>query len=614
MSNKKRLIQVISGLVVVVLIIVIIVAVSGGKSKPSTNADPPSGKVSGTITFAEGATANPNWIFPYESCEYCSVDNINQFQDEMFRPMYWFGLGGSVSLVPSLSLAYNPVYSNHDKTVTMKLKGWKFADGQTVNAQSVMFFLNMYKALPADFWGYNPGYGIPDQVASVTHTKMTVTINFKTNVNPLWITNNYLNQITPFTDKWDVSSPSTTQTCAEGVWGAKSTDTTCTAVYNYLNGLSSKTDTYTDALWQSGDDGPWRLTSFDNLGNLTFQPNNKYSGPVKAKVAFVKEIAYTTTQAEENDLQAGKIDLGYVDPGVLTSPAPAPGEVGPNWGNLASKYNIQTGTIWGFNYAPFNFSTKDAKVAAVNQLYIRQALQESTDQLGVIKNVDKGYGFPSYTALPAVVPAKYSAPIANPYPFNLTSAKKLLTSHGWKIENGVQTCVDPGTGSSQCGAGIAQGYTLTFSFVYASGSPSLTQEITAEIADWAQVGIKVSTSTESFNSVVADCNSGAGFQLCMWGGGWTFAPNYFPTGETLFAVGGGFNPGDYANATMTNLIQGTDFGHSNLTDYATFAAQNLPVLYEPESAPTVETIKTLHSSIGFTNSPLINFMPEYYYF
>ena len=28
------------------------------------------------------------------------------------------------------------------------MKGWKFADGQTVNAQSVMFFLNMYKADP----------------------------------------------------------------------------------------------------------------------------------------------------------------------------------------------------------------------------------------------------------------------------------------------------------------------------------------------------------------------------------------------------------------------------------------------------------------------------------
>src|SRR5665213_3517525 len=506
MSNKKRLIQIISGLVVVALIIVVIVAVSGGKNKPSAAA-PNTGKASGTITFAEGATANPNWIFPFESCQYCSVDNINQ----------------------------------------------------------------------------------------------------------LWITNNYLNQITPFTDTCDISSATTKQACATGVWGAKSTDAACSAVYKYLNGLSSKTTTYTDALWQSGDDGPWRLTTFDNLGNLTFQPNNKYSGPVKAKVAFVKEIAYTTAQAEENDLQAGKLDLGYVDPGVLTSPAPSPGKVGANWGSVASKYDLQTGTIWGFNYAPFNFNKKDLKVAAVNQLYVRQALQESTDQLGVIHNVDKGYGFPSYTALPAVVPAKFSAPISNPYPFNLTSAKKLLSAHGWKIESGVQTCVDPGTGSTQCGAGIAKGYTLTFSFVYASGSPSLTQEITAEVADWDLIGIKVTTSTESFNSVVADCNSGAGFQLCMWGGGWTFSPNYFPTGETLFAVGGGFNPGDYANSTMTTLIKGTDFGHSNLTDYATFASKNLPVLYEPESAPTVETIKTLHSTIGWTGSPLLNFMPEYYY-
>ena len=71
MSNQKRLIQVVSGLVVVALIIVVIVAVSGGKSKPSAN-PPSTGKVSGTITFAEGPTAQPNWIFPFESCQYCS--------------------------------------------------------------------------------------------------------------------------------------------------------------------------------------------------------------------------------------------------------------------------------------------------------------------------------------------------------------------------------------------------------------------------------------------------------------------------------------------------------------------------------------------------------------
>ena len=64
---------------------------------------------------------------------------------------------------------------------------------------------------------------------------------------------------------------------------------------------------------------------------------------------------------------------------------------------------------------------------------------------------------------------------------------------------------------------------------------------------------------------------------------------------------------------MAALIQGTDFGHLSLTDYATFASKNLPVLYEPESGPTAETLKTLHSTFGWTGSPLLNFMVEYYY-
>ena len=64
---------------------------------------------------------------------------------------------------------------------------------------------------------------------------------------------------------------------------------------------------------------------------------------------------------------------------------------------------------------------------------------------------------------------------------------------------------------------------------------------------------------------------------------------------------------------MTALIQGADFGHLNWTDYATFASKNLPVLYEPDSGPTAETLKTLHSTIGWTGSTLLNFMPEYRY-
>lgn len=608
MSNKKRLIQVVSFLVVIAVVIVAIIAFAGRSKGPSAI------KGAGTITYAEAPGAPPNYIFPYMGCSFFSVANINQFQQEMYRPLYWFGLRGSSAYVPDLSLGNTPVFAKGNKSVSITMKGWKFADGQSVNGQSVMFFLNMYKADPSAFCGYNGGFGIPDQVSSASAKGNIVTINFTKSVNPGWILYNYLSEITPFADSWDRTSATQTSTCATGAYGAPSTKVACKAVEKYLDAQSAKTSTYTNAAWQSGVDGPWKLTAFDSLGNATFVANPTYSGPQKAQVASVKLLSFTATSAEESGLQSGKVDLGYVDTTNLTSSAPTPGSVGANWKPIASTYNIVTGPQWNFNYAPFNFSSKDPKVAAINQLYIRQAMQLAVDQKGIITNVDKGYGFPISSPLPPNTPASISGSVNNPYPFNLSAAKKLLTSHGWTKLGGVMTCTRPGTSAKQCGAGITKGYTLNFKIIWASGSPSLDDTFNAEIADWASIGITFSHSTDTFNNVISACSGGAGYEMCSWGGGWTYAPDYYPSGETLFTPSGGFNVGKYANPTMTKLINATSFGTAKLTDYASFAANQLPVLYQPQSFSPGEVIKTLKSDIGFTPNPLGNFMPEYFHY
>jgi peptide/nickel transport system substrate-binding protein len=598
----------------IVILIVAVVVIAGGTALGLglSGAHGPSKSQSSTITFAEVPGAQPNYIFPYLGCQYFSVATTTQFQMLMYRPLYWFGLKSSSAFVPSLSLADPPVFSQGDTVITIDLKGWKFADGQTVDAQSVMFFLNLYRADPSSYCGYNAGYGIPDQVRTATGSGNTVTITFTQSVNPNWILYNYLSEITPLPNSWDITAPGHASTCATGAYGAAATDAACKAVEKYLDNQSSKVSTYPDAMWQSGVDGPWRLTAYDSLGNVTFKPNRKYSGPVKAKVATVKEVAFTSTQAEEMQLQAGKLTIGFVDPGVLTQPAPRPGAVGPNWSPLTSKYDLITGPLWDFNYAPFNFSKKDPKWAAVSQLYIRQALQLATDQTGVIESVDKGYGFPSYSPLPPNTPSSLAAAVPNPYPYSTTAAKALLASHGWRIEGGVQTCERPGTASNECGAGITKGYTLNMSIIWASGTPSLDETFAAEIADWKSIGVIFSHSTATFNNVIADCNSGAGYELCSWGGGWVYAPDYYPSGETLFTPKGGFNPGSYSDAHMTTLVNATTFGTADLTAYATYAAQQLPVLYQPQAYTPTEILKTLKSSIGFQVNPLGDFMPEYY--
>ncbi len=89
------------------------------------------------------------------------MTNTSQFQVLMFRPLYWFGLAGDAGLQPTLSTGDLPAYSNQNRTVSLTTKGWKFADGQTVNGRSVLFFLNMYKAEPSEFCTYTKGSGYP---------------------------------------------------------------------------------------------------------------------------------------------------------------------------------------------------------------------------------------------------------------------------------------------------------------------------------------------------------------------------------------------------------------------------------------------------------------------
>jgi peptide/nickel transport system substrate-binding protein len=624
MSKNRKLWIAVTVIVVVAAIAIGLVASSSNSATPSSTT---SSSSANTITFAEAPGAAPNYIFPYLGCQYFSVATLSQFQELTYRPLYWFGTPGSSAVDFKLSPGKAPVFSNGDKTITIDMKGWKFADGQTVNAESVMFFLNMYKANPTAYCGYNKGYGIPDQVASASGSGNTVTIKFTTSVNPNWILYNYVAELTPMPNTWDITAPGTASTCASGVYGSSATDAACKAVESYLDSQAGTMTDFADSLWTSGADGPWKLIKMDDLGDATFAPNPTYSGPTKAQpgIKFVKEEAFTTATAEQNALRAGSITLGYVDPTELTSNAPSPGEVGSNWSAISDRYNLTTGFTWAFNYAPFNFSTKDPKHAIISQLYIRQALQEAVDQTAIIQKVDKGYGVPIDSPLPPNTPesvsglAKSLEPVTNPYPYNLTAAKKLLTSHGWELVGGVDACESPGTGSTECGAGVAKGATLSLSIIWASGTPALDDTFNAEVADWDAIGFKFSHTEATFNDVIADCEAGTSYEICSWGGGWSYAPDYYPSGETLFAPGGGFNVGDYANAAETAAIKTTTFGTASLADYATLTAKQLPVLFQPQADSTGEVLNTLRAKSanginGLTANPLENFMPEYLYF
>ncbi len=99
-----------------------------------------------------------------------------------------------------LSPANAPVYSSDGKTVTITMKGWKWSNGETVDASDVIFWLNMMKAEPANYYGYVPGL-LPDNLASYSATGAnTVVLHLKSAVSSIWFTYNQLAEITPMPD------------------------------------------------------------------------------------------------------------------------------------------------------------------------------------------------------------------------------------------------------------------------------------------------------------------------------------------------------------------------------------------------------------------------------
>ncbi len=604
--KPRRRINRLAGLAV--LAVAALVATACGAS--SGGSSPSSGKAinGGTATVPFLTGTQPNWIFPFESLAYFSVYNGNM-QGMMYRPLYWFGgENTSPTLDPGLSTASVPVYSNGGKTVTITLKGYKWSDGETVDAQDVIFWLHMMEAEYQNWGAWAPG-GIPTNITSMTATGPDqVTLQLNKPYSSLWYTYNELSQVTPIPLAWDVTSLG-----AKPGSGGCTTDSAadhwakCKAVYNFLTAQAKDTSTYaTSPIW-SVVDGPFRLKSFSASGSDAFVPNPKYSGSPKPHLAEVKFATYTSSTAVYTALQSGSLDYGAIPDANL--PVKPVSQALPSTSPLPS-YNLQADYEYKFSYYQINF--KNPVLGPVfKQLYVRQALEDVADQAGIAKTIDRGYAYPTTGPVPAQPPNKWVPPIqqgAGPYPFSIAKATSLLTSHGWAEQSGVMTCTDP----AKCGSGIAKGQQLKMTLDYSTGSPTTAQEVQVYKSDAAHAGIAINAIGQTFNTIIGEAvPSNKSWQGAMYGS-WVYAPDYEPTGEELFATGAGSNGGSYSDPTMDKLINETNTsGSMSVFDtYATYAAQQLPYIWMPTSYNVVAVAKNLH---GVVQNPLSTLLPEYWY-
>jgi peptide/nickel transport system substrate-binding protein len=592
---------------------------SGGGTTPASGPTGGTKQTGGTATYALQPSSVPNYIFPFASSTYFSTVNFEEFQYLMYRPLYWFGNGASPTLNTGLSLANAPVYNGDQVTITMK--GWKWSNGETVSAQDLIFWINMMKAVAVQDWGdYTPGL-IPDNVTSVRAVNAdTLTLTMNKAYNPDWFTYNQLSQLTPMPLAWDrtASGPSD---CV-----AKVSD--CAAVYAYLDSQSKDMSGWTSSPLWSIVDGPWKLSSFNADGNSTFVPNKDYSGPVKPTLSEFVEVPFTTETAEYNVLQAGahgtgqQIDVGYI-PTTDAPPKAANASLSATVpSNPVSGYTLAPLVEWAINYFPINMQSTTGNGPVNKQLYFRQALQYLMNQKAIIDGPLRGYG--AFTVgpvgtYPATPYLSSQGKAGDPFPYNPTKAKQLLTSHGWNVvPNGVTTCVNP----SLCGPGIAKGHQLVYNLPYSTGTNWIEQEMTQLQSNASLVGIKINLEPKPFNQVTAigapNCvvaKTSCNWDIANWGGGWSFVPDYYPSGETLFLSGAGANSGGYSNAQNDSMIDQTLTTNSMtpLDNWQNYLSSQVPVIWQPNGVyEMTEVTNTLRGVLP--QSTTGNVTPEDWYF
>jgi peptide/nickel transport system substrate-binding protein len=596
---------------------------SGGKSASSTTVTPNGafGKVpaaapfgsAGTVTVAQAPGTSPSWIFPVTPGSNSSVYTSFGFQYEMWRPLGWFPDGSAQKEDPAMSVANDPVWSNGDKTVSVTLKDWKWSDGTPVTAKDAEFWIDMAKAAvkenPSNWGNYSPGVGVPDQIASMTAAGQKLTLNLTAAVNPTWFWEDSLGaSVIPLpAHAWAKASASGPTLDFTNPANAKK-------IYDFLAAQSKSVTTFaTNPLWKVVD-GPYTLTSYNKAtGAFAMSPNNAYSGPHAQKVSDFKSVPFTSDTAEWNAVKSGDIDVGYVPFADL-----------PQVKSIQKGYNVFGYPAFGFQYVTYNFKDTTGDFSGIiNQLYIRQAFAHLENEDGYIKAFFDGAGGQGYGPVPVIPPSPYTPANAKtaPYPYSVSTAVSILKAHGWTVNpGGTDVCGKPGTGPTECGAGIPAGTKLAWNLIYNTSPAIIGEQITDLVSQAKKAGITITLKSDNFNHMIAtyydSANPSAIDQWAMedFGG---FSITTYPTMNEIFNTKGTFNLGEFSDPTADKLIHAstTSSDPNAVQSEASYLTKVQPSLFQP-AVDLIEVWKTGISGPPESFESLTQYQlnPEFWYF
>ena len=633
------------GVAIAGVVAVLASAAACGSSKKSSNNNSATNPVT-TATSASAAAktggvahvaewpagSSPYAIWPFMAPDQLSTQNAGQFQYFFYRPLYFVGLNDKLAVNYDMGPADKPTWSADGLTITVPLKSaWGWNNGEKVVGQDVQFWLNMLKAESSKSGYYSPpnkAAGVnylPDNIKSTTVSDSSISITFDQAYNQNYIVGNALQTVTPMPLAWDVTDDKGTKgKCATDTLTSPTLQADCDAVYKYLSAAGKDVKTFgSNPLWKISD-GPWVLKDFNaTSGAFTILANKQFNGEHKPYLDEVDFESFQSPDAEWTVLKAGSTNANALQIGVFPN-ANTPQYNGNNLqaGNplVSAGYDVEKGALLdSIGYYQVNFGSKKHG-NLFKQAYFTKALQDEMDQQGAINGPYKGWGYQTTGVVPGFPDGNTLSPAAKAAAakYDPAEAKTVMQAHGWDLSTNPATCKSPGTGDTQCGAGINAGDKAEFTLEYPSAHPALDTVLAAYKQAAAGAGISVNVVTKTQNTLGSElvgCSTStpAG---CNWDailyGGWVFSLQ--PTTDSLLTTGAGSNIFGFSDpkfdAAVAKTIKSSD--PQAWYDYEAYASSiSLPLIWMHNNIWPWAVAKNFHDS---GQDAFQGFEPEFWYY
>lgn len=472
----------------------------------------------------------------------------------MYPTLLWINRFARIDWSRSLASA---VTTKDDRNFLVTLRHWSWSDGVPLEAKDVVYYFTLGKALGPSWPQFGAG-GLPYIVQSIKIIDpMRLMITTTHAVNPTWFIYNAIAALEPL---------------PEHAW------------HNVT--LSEMRARQTSPAFFRVVDGPLAIQRLDIGLDAIFIPNPAWPGP---KMHFSR-LVFSFLQgdgAAVQGVESGSMDAGEVPTDLFQAVQHIPGV----------RVEIMRQELFQ-NVIYVNF--RNPRVAFFRDVRVRQAMIDSFDQNGIVRELEHGAGDPAYGPVPRSLTSFLAPPMRQGiYPVGYDPARsvRLLEQAGFR----------PGPD----GVMEKNGQKLSFTYMAESGSDAVTELEETLQADLRRVGIEMKIHLVDFNQLLALLNGPPeGWDAT----GVAISTPSYPTGEAEFATGAYQHSGGYSNPEMDRLISAsiTQPGIEPLYQYETFASAQQPVIFTPRERPVILVSDRLHGMRDFVD-PATVFAPDKLY-